>query len=145
MVPEPRQLDRDALAWDTVLAHRGDPASIAAVRERFVRHGVSPDLVARVLGDGGDALFLAVATGRPDWAVPYGGLLPAALLAGEVAAYSAHLVARASAVRSVAVDALLDDFSAVSVAEDLGLSRQKVYEIARGSSKLRGVIAEERS
>ena len=34
------------------------------------------------------------------------------------------------------VDTLLDDFSAVSVARELGVSRQKVYEIAR--SGLRG-------
>ena len=66
-----------------------------------------------------------------------GGLLAVALLAGEVAAFSAHLVSRASAVRSIAVDTLLDDFSAVSVAGDLGVSRQKVYEIARSGSRLR--------
>lgn len=145
MVPEPRLLHLDAPTWDAVLAHRGDPAGIAAVRDRFVDNGVPPALVARVLSDGGEALFRAVSSGRPDWAAPFGGLLAAALLAGEVAVYSSHLVARASAVRSVAVDLLLDDFSAVSVADDLGLSRQKVYEIARGSAKIRGGNAGERS
>lgn len=145
MEPEPRLVDLDAPDWGAVLAHRGDAAGIAVVRDRFVEHGVSPGLVAQVLSDGGDGLFRAVSSGRPDWAVPYGGLLSAALLAGEVAVYSSHLVARAAAVRSVAVDTLLDDFSAVSVADDLGVSRQKVYEIARGSSKIRDVISEAHS
>jgi len=83
----------------------------------------------------------AVASGRPDWAARYGGFLPAALIAAEVAARAAFLVARASIVRSVAVDALLEDESAVTVASELGVSRQKVYEIARDSTKRRTKLA----
>lgn len=131
--------------WEGVLAHRADPAAAALARGRFEGQGITVDLVAASLADNGAALFRDVSSGRPDWAVPYGGLLGAALLAGEVAIYCSTLVARASAIRSVAVDALLDDFSAVSVAADLGVSRQKVYEIARGGAKLRESIARERS
>jgi hypothetical protein len=84
-----------------------------------------------VLADGGDALYAAAASGLADWAAPFGGPLAAALLAAEVSALSAHLSSRASGVRSLAVDSLLDDYSAVSVAARLGVSRQKVYEISR--------------
>jgi hypothetical protein len=56
-----------------------------------------------------------------------------ALLAAEVSALAAHLNARASAVRALAVDALLEDFSAVTVAAYLGVSRQKVYDLSRAS------------
>ncbi|MCK6066545.1 MULTISPECIES: hypothetical protein [Microbacterium] len=129
-----------AKEWTAVLAHRQDAATAAQVRDRFIEHGVTPDTVAAALGDGGAGLASAATSGRPDWAVPYGGLLGVALVAAEVAAYSSHLVARASAVRSVAVSALLEDFSAVSVAGDLGVSRQKVYEIARDSAKRRDGI-----
>jgi predicted DNA-binding protein YlxM (UPF0122 family) len=38
-------------------------------------------------------------------------------------------------VRAFAVELLLDDFSAVSVADELGVSRQKVYDIARASHR----------
>jgi hypothetical protein len=133
-----------AATWDGVLSHRADPAAAALTRARFEGQGITVDLVAATLEDNGAALFRAVSSGRPDWAVPYGGLLGAALLAGEVAIYCSTLVARAAAIRSVAVDALLDDFSAISVAADLGVSRQKVYEIARGGAKLRESIAHER-
>lgn len=134
-----------APTWDAVLAHRADPAAAALARARFEAQGITVDVVSANLEDSGAALFRDVSSGRPDWAVPYGGLLGAALLAGEIAIYCSTLVARASAIRSVAVDALLDDFSAVSVAADLGVSRQKVYEIARGGTKLRESIARERS
>jgi hypothetical protein len=55
-----------------------------------------------------------------------------ALLAAEVSSLAAHLNSRASSVRAHAVDELLDDFSAVTVAARLGVSRQKVYDISRG-------------
>ncbi|WP_454132048.1 hypothetical protein [Microbacterium lacticum] len=130
-------LDSEVSGWGEVLAHRSDDAAIAAVKTRFVDAGVPVELVADTLRDGGDALHRAAASGHPDWTARFGGLLAVALLAGEVAAYSSHLVARASAVRSVAVDSLLEDFSAVSVAAELGVSRQKVYEIGRGGARLR--------
>lgn len=57
-----------------------------------------------------------------------------ALLAAEVGALTAHLTSRSSAIRAVAVEALLDDYSAVTVANRLGVSRQKVYDIARPNS-----------
>jgi len=134
-----------APTWEATLAHRADPAAAALARARFETQGIPVEVVAASLSDSGAALFRDVSSGRSDWAVPYGGLLGAALLAGEVAIYSSTLVARASAIRSVAVDALLEDFSAVSVAADLGVSRQKVYEIARGGAKLRESIAREGS
>lgn len=134
-----------APTWESVLAHRTDPGAAELARARFESQGIPVELVAASLADSGAALFREVSSGRTDWAVPYGGLLGAALIAGEVAIYCSTLVARASAVRSVAVDALLEDFSAVSVAADLGISRQKVYEIARGGAKLRETIARERS
>lgn len=131
-----------ALSWEKVLAHRPDDAGREAAKQRFIEHGVGPELVARHLADTGAELHAAAATGRSDWSAPYGGLLAVALLTGEVTVYCSHLVARASAVRSIAVDSLLQDFSAVSVAADLGISRQKVYEIARGGSRARSVVAE---
>ena len=133
--------DVQASEWDAVLAHRSDATTIAQVRDRLTEHGVTPQAVAAALRDGGSGLAAAATSGRDDWAAPYGGLLAVALISAEVAAYSSHLVARASAVRSVAVDALLEDFSAVSVAGELGVSRQKVYEIARDSGKRRASIA----
>ena len=36
-------------------------------------------------------------------------------------------------MRALAVDALLEDFSAVTVAAYLGVSRQKVYDLSRAS------------
>ena len=47
-------------------------------------------------------------------------------------ALAAHLNSRASAVRARAVDALLDDFGAITVSARLAVSPQKVYEISRG-------------
>ena len=126
--------------WRDVLAHRTDSREAAEVRERFIVHGVSPEAVMAALQDGGTQLAAAAASGRPDWSAPFGGLLAAALLAAEVSAHASHLVERASVVRSVAVDGLLDDFSAIAVASELGVSRQKVYEIARNSVQRRGKL-----
>lgn len=103
-----------------------------SVAERFEGSGVAPELVERVLQDGGDALHETARGARPGWADRFGGWLAVALLSAEVSALAAHLNARGSAVRSVAVDELLEDFSAITVAAHLGVSRQKVYEISRG-------------
>jgi hypothetical protein len=121
------------IGWDAILAHR--PAGAReAVRERFVSAGVEPSDVRAALSDGGDRLFAAVTSGDEDWAKPFGGPLAVALLAAEVGALTAHLTSRSSAIRAAAVEALLDDFSAVTVAGRLGVSRQKVYDIARPAS-----------
>jgi hypothetical protein len=116
--------------WDAVLAHR-PPDTRDPVRERFASAGVTPEQVWASLADNGDALFAAARSGRPDWAEPFGGPLAVALLAAEVSALTAHLTSRGAAIRALAVEALLDDYSAVTVAGRLGVSRQKVYEIAR--------------
>jgi hypothetical protein len=118
--------------WDVVLAHR-PPETREAVRDRLASAGVTPEQVGAALRDGGDEIF-AAATAQDrddDWAKPYGGPLAVALIAAEVGALTAHLTSRASAVRAVAVEALLEDYSAVAVASRLGVSRQKVYDIAR--------------
>ena len=127
-----RKPQGDTALWNVVLAHR-PPDIRGAVRDRFVDSGVTPDRVKAVLDDGGDALFAEAACGETDWADRFGGSLAAALLAAEVSALAAHLNSRSSAVRALAVADLLDDFSAVTVAARLGVSRQKVYEISRGS------------
>jgi hypothetical protein len=125
-----RQPRGDSLAWEAVLAHR--PAEVrGAVRDRFVDHKIPPDQVRTVLEDGGDSLYAAANSGDEDWADRFGGPLAVALLAAEVSALAAHLNARGSAVRALAVDALLDEFSAVTVAAHLGVSRQKVYDLSR--------------
>jgi len=118
--------------WDAALAHR-PPETRAAIRERLESAGVAPEHLAAALRDGGDEIYAAAtAPGRgDDWAKPFGGPLAVALIAAEVGALTAHLTSRASAVRAVAVEALLDDYSAVAVASRLGVSRQKVYDIAR--------------
>ena len=120
------------MGWDAVLAHR-PPDTRAAVRERLESAGVTPEHLAAALRDGGDDLFAAATADNrgDDWAEPFGGPLAVALIAAEVGALTAHLTSRASAVRAVAVEALLDDYSAVAVASRLGVSRQKVYDIAR--------------
>jgi hypothetical protein len=124
---------RGDTGWDAVLAHR-PPETRDSIRERFETAGVGPGRVRAVLEDGGDELY-AAAVGRADeWAKPYGGPLAVALLAAEVGALTAHLTSRSSTVRAVAVEALLDDYSAVTVANRLGVSRQKVYDIARPNS-----------
>ncbi|UNX53724.1 hypothetical protein MF406_12095 [Georgenia sp. TF02-10] len=122
----------DTREWEAILAHR--PADQRrTVRDRFLDSGVPVGLVQEVLADGGDALYAAAATGRADWATAFGGPLAAALLAAEVSALAAHLNSRASAVRAAATNALLEDLSAVAVAAHLGVSRQKVYDLTRGS------------
>lgn len=117
--------------WDCVLAHRPEDVRRGVI-DRFAENGVGPDRVQLVLKDAGDALHAAALSGEPDWADRFGGRLAAALLAAEVSALAAHLNSRASAVRTLAVDALLDEFSAITVGARLGVSRQKVYEISRG-------------
>jgi hypothetical protein len=127
-----RQPRDDILAWEITLAHR-PPEARGAVCQRFLDHGITPDQVKAVLADGGDALYAAANGGNKDWTDRFGGPLAVALLAAEVSALCAHLNARGSAVRALAVDALLDDFSAITVAAHLGVSRQKVYELSRAS------------
>jgi hypothetical protein len=118
------------ISWDLVLAHR-PPDTRQPVRERFESAGVAPELVRAALADGGDELYAAATRGVTGWADRFGGALAVALIAAEVSSLAAHLTSRASAVRALAVEALLDDFSAVTVANRLGVSRQKVYDIAR--------------
>jgi hypothetical protein len=122
--------------WDAVLAHR--PADVrASVQDRLIAAGVSPEQVGDALSDFGAELYAAATGGAADWAKPFGGALTVALLAAEVGALTAHLTSRSSTIRAVAVDALLDDFSAVTVAGRLGVSRQKVYDIAGGNRERR--------
>lgn len=125
-----RQPWGDTLTWDDVLAHRPEGVR-GEVQIRLAESGIEAGAVAGALADGGDALYAAARSGDPGWAERFGGQLAAALLAAEVGALTAHLTSRASAVRAAAVGVLLEDFSAVSVAASLGVSRQKVYEIAR--------------
>ena len=128
MIRQPR-VDRPS--WVTVLAHRPD-AVRSSVAERFEESGVASELVELVLQDGGDSLYTAARGGDASWADGFGGWLGVALLSAEVSALASHLNARASAVRTLAVEELLEDVSAISVAAHLGISRQKVYEISRG-------------
>lgn len=128
MVRHPRV---DIPSWDQALAHRPEDLR-AGVAERFAEAAISPEVVEDVLRDCGDELHRAAGAGDPHWADRYGGRLGVALLSAEVSALASHLNARASAVRAVAVDELLEDFSAITVAARLGISRQKVYEISRG-------------
>src|SRR5690554_922779 len=124
--------DTRQASWAAVLAHRvGDPAEFDQVVSRLTACGLSSQEVHAALADGGDALYAAAQSGRPDWCDAFGGPLAVALLAAEVGALAAHLNWRASGIRSLAVDALLDEFSAVAVAAELGVARQKVYEIAK--------------
>ncbi|NMH96971.1 hypothetical protein [Pseudonocardia acidicola] len=119
------------LDWDVALAHRPQPQARAEAAARLAECGITAEQVVQVLADGGDDLFAASRSGDPQWADRFGGPLAVALLAAEVGALTAHLTSRAAAVRATAVDALLEEFSAVSVAAALGVSRQKVYDIAR--------------
>ena len=100
------------------------------IAARLEDAGVTPQQLRAALADGGDALYAASRDGGSSEA--FGGDLAVALLAAEVSALAAHLNSRASAVRARAVDALLDDYSAVAVASALGVSRQKVYDISKG-------------
>ena len=118
--------------WQQVLTHRpADDGSREAAAKRFAERGITPEQVRAILNDGGDALYAAATKGSPGWAEAFGGPLAVALLSAEVSAFAAHLNSRASGVRSAAVAELLDEYSAVTVAGELGVARQKVYEIAR--------------
>lgn len=119
--------------WVRVLAHRQRDGQqmLAAVVERFRGAGVTPADVESHLRDGGDRLYAAARSGRDGWADEFGGPRAVAVLSAEVGALMSHLVARAASVRSVCVDDLLDEFSAVTVAAAIGVARQKVYELAR--------------
>ncbi|MFW0771722.1 hypothetical protein ACLRGI_00950 [Paenarthrobacter nitroguajacolicus] len=120
------------IRWHHVLAHRpADDGSRESAAARFAERGIAPEQLMAVLADGGDALYSAAAEGKPGWAEPFGGPLAVALLSAEVSIFAAHLNSRASGVRSAAVAELLDEYSAVTVAAELGVARQKVYEIAR--------------
>jgi hypothetical protein len=131
MVVMGRQPRGDKIEWASVLAHR--PADTHPdVIGRFEAARIEPKQVHEVLCDAGDALYAAALAGGDDWAELFGGPLAVALLAAEVSALAAHLNSRASALRALAVNALLDEFSAVTVGAHLGVSRQKVYEIGRG-------------
>lgn len=98
---------------------------------RLEAAGVTPAEVLSALRDAGDALHDHATSTDDAWSAPFGGPLAAALLAAEVGALAAHLGSRAAAVRSRAVRDLMQDYSAVAVADALGVSRQKVYDIAR--------------
>ena len=125
-------IDARQATWKATLAHRtGDPTEFERTVSRLTACGLGPQDVHAALADGGDALYAAARSGREGWSDAFGGPLAVALLAAEVGALAAHLNWRASGIRSVAVDALLDDFSAVAVAGELGVARQKVYEIAK--------------
>lgn len=131
-----RRVETTSTTWQQVLAHR-EPGQIQEIAARFEQAGVQPQLVAQAIADGGAQLDAAMRSNTPGWEQPFGGLLAVALLAGEIAAHSAYLVSRASAVRAVAVDGLLEDFSAIAVGASLGVSRQKVYEIGRNGQRVR--------
>jgi hypothetical protein len=119
--------------WHDVLAHRSRATgSRARTAARFISNGLTAEDVRLALSDGGDELCRAAASEEAHWADKFGGPVAAALLAAEVSALMSHLNSRAAAVRSRAVDAALNDLSAVTVAAHLGVSRQKVYDVARG-------------
>lgn len=103
--------------------------------ERLASAGLTPSTVEAALADGGDLLYRASVAGEDGWVSSYGGALGVALLAAEISALVAHLNSRAALVRAQAVHQLLDEFSAVAVAAELGVSRQKVYDIARASER----------
>jgi hypothetical protein len=128
----PAELGGRVPGWGALPAYR-DPADpgTATVLTRLHQAGLTPEDVLTALRDAGDALHWQATSGDADWAERFGGALAAALLAAEVGALAAHLGTRAAAVRSRAVRELLEDYSAVAVAEALGVSRQKVYDIAR--------------
>lgn|GEM_PF-1136166 len=121
--------------WLRVLAHRQrEPVAVLeAVIERFRAAGVTPGSVESHLQDAGDRLYAAAASGRVSWAAEFGGDRVVALIAAEVSALASHLVARAAGIRAASIEALLEEYSAVTVASSLGVARQKVYELAKGS------------
>ncbi|WP_354260617.1 hypothetical protein [Arthrobacter sp. OAP107] len=122
--------------WHDALAQRVDEHSRIATARRFLECGVTVEQVRAALMDGGDALFAAAHVGPEQWGEVSNGAVAVALLSAEISALMAHLNSRASGIRSVAVAELLEEYSAVSVAETLGVSRQKVYEIARAGLRL---------
>lgn len=124
----------DTLTWRVALEHRED-LELEAVASRLERARVPADAVRDALRDCGDALFAASESDDPNWTEAFGGDMAVALLAAEISALAAHLNSRASLVRARAVDRLLDEYSAVSVAGELEVSRQKVYDIARASRR----------
>ena len=132
---QPGPADSAADQWIRVLAHRQKdaPATVASVIERFDAAGVTPNQVASHLEDGGDRLYAAASSGGADWAVEFGGERAAPLLPAEVSTLMSHRVARAASVHTVCIGALLDEYSAVTVASAIGVARQKVYELARPS------------
>lgn len=134
MTHAPASIDSDS--WEEILSHRAEQER-QGIQDRFLSHGVSSAIVAEALRDGGATLAASALSRAPEWSVPYGGLVGAALVAGEVAAHASWLVSRAASVRSLAVENLLEDISAVTLAQMLGISRQKVYEIARSANKVR--------
>ncbi|WP_461635000.1 hypothetical protein [Glutamicibacter soli] len=121
--------------WLRVLAHRQrEPVAVlGAVIERFGAAGVTPEIVESHLQDAGDRLYAAAASGRVSWSADFGGDHAVALIAAEVSALASHLVARAAGIRAASIEALLEEYSAITVASSLGVARQKVYELAKGS------------
>lgn len=121
-------------AWADVLSYR-EPDQVPEIANRLASAGVTPEMAAMALADSGEMLAQRMESGDTGWEQDFGGMLGVALLAGEVSAQAAFRVSQASKVRSGAVNALLDEYSAVFVASQLGISRQKVYEIGRAASR----------
>lgn len=131
-------------SWVAALAHR-EPADVPALVARLEEVGVTPEMVVAAIADLGASLTAASArAGDEGWADAFGGPFAVALLAAEVSAYASNIVSLASRARSIAVDELLEDYSAVHVASRLGVSRQKVYEIGRIGARLRASGGDER-
>ncbi len=126
-----RQPRVDKAAWNEILRYRADDRQREIVAARLSENGITPEILNSVLSDGGDELNARASGGGADWASSFGGPLAAALLAAEVSALSAHLNSRAANVRARAIEDLLDEVSVVAVANHLGISRQKVYELGR--------------
>ncbi|QGF23202.1 hypothetical protein [Raineyella fluvialis] len=140
--------------WQLALPHRVHDGTFHAAVRRLADAGVTPEALLEAYADGGDALYrCAVAAGDPlgrpsapvddagprrtgrraarGWAEEYGGCLAVALVAAEIGALTMHLGARAAFVRARAVRDLLLEWPAATLAEDLGVARQKVYDIGR--------------
>lgn len=101
------------------------------------RYGLTPHVVRQHLADGGDKLWAAAqGAASAGWADPVDGPLTVTLLAREVMEYAAHLSARAAEVRRIGVNELLQEYSVVTVAGALRVSRQTVYSMAAGRSLL---------
>lgn len=117
--------------WDAALAYR-PVAQRGEVAADLTHYGIAPDRVREHLLDGGATLWAAAqhADDDPDWAEPLGGPLAVTLLAREVMAYLDHMQSLAAEVRGRGISALLQDFSAVTVAEALRVSRPGLYGMA---------------